>query len=239
MLRPHGQVKAPDGPPALRASAKLDFELEMGFIVGVGNALGSPIPVSEADRHIFGVVLLNDWSARDVQAWEYVPLGPFLGKSFCTSISAWVVTLQALEPFLVQGPEPVNPVLPYLKDTAPAAYDVALEVTLQDKTVCRSNLKHLYWSFRQQLAHHTVNGCNMRTGDICGTGTISGPTEDSFGSLLELSWNGTKPLALAADTTRTFLEDGDTVVMSGVCQGDGYRVGFGECVGTVAPNPLS
>jgi fumarylacetoacetase len=238
--RPNGQTKAPNAEnPSFGPSAKLDIELETVFIVGEGNALGEPIAVGEAERHIFGMVLMNDWSARDIQQWEYVPLGPFNSKGFATSISPWVVTLDALEPFRVEGPAQDPEPLPYLRHGGKASLDLHLEVGLQPEgtaeatTICRTNFKHMYWSMAQQLAHHTVSGCNTRVGDLMGSGTISGPEPDSFGSLLELSWNGQKPLALTGGGERSFLQDGDDVVITGWCQGNGYRVGFGEVTGRV------
>jgi fumarylacetoacetase len=239
--RPSGQLKPPDaGQPVFGPTRKLDFELETAFIVGEGNALGEPIAIGEAERHIFGLVLMNDWSARDIQQWEYVPLGPFNGKTFATSISPWIVTLDALEPFRVAGPAQDPRPLPYLTQSGEHAFDIGLEVGLKPaaaaaSTVCRTNFRNLYWSMAQQLAHHTVSGCNTRAGDLMGSGTISGAAPDSRGSLLELAWNGQKPLALADGATRSFLEDGDEVIITGWCQGDGYRVGFGEVRGTVLP----
>ncbi|MDP2778127.1 MAG: fumarylacetoacetase, partial [Anaerolineales bacterium] len=248
--RPRGQVLPPnESSPQLLPSRLLDFELEMGFFIGTGNHLGEPIPAKNAHEHIFGMVLLNDWSARDIQAWEYQPLGPFLAKNFATSISSWVVTMDALEPFRVAGPIQDPAPLPYLqpfdqtqgKPDSDYGYDINLEVTLQSVSmemahvISRSNLKHIYWSIVQQLTHHTVTGCNMRTGDLCGTGTISGPTEGSYGSLLELTWRGEKPIALPNGETRKFLQDGDIVVMKGYCQGEGFRVGFGEVTGKILP----
>ncbi len=244
VVRPKGQLKPEDGPPTFSPSKLLDFELEMGFFVGPGNELGGSIPIGEAGEHVFGFVLVNDWSARDIQKWEYVPLGPFLGKSFATSISPWVVTAEALEPFRVDGepqtgenPEPLD----YLRQKEPRALDLVLEVAIQAEgmrepaVVARSNAKHLYWSPEQQLAHHTVNGCNARPGDLMASGTISGPGEGSYGSMLELSWRGTEPVPLPDGSERKFIQDGDTVVMRGWGQGDGYRVGFGEVRGTVRP----
>ncbi|HEX5864629.1 MAG TPA: fumarylacetoacetase [Casimicrobiaceae bacterium] len=239
--RPKGQLKPPDAErPVFGPTRKLDFELETAFIVGEGNALGEPIPAADAEGHIFGLVLMNDWSARDIQQWEYVPLGPFNSKTFGTSISPWIVTLDALEPFRVAGPAQDPPPLPYLAHTGEHAFDVHLELGLKPgdaeaTTLCRTNLKRLYWSMAQQLAHHTVSGCNTRVGDLMGSGTISGPTPDSRGSLLELAWNGQKPLALPGGATRSFLEDGDEVIITGWCQGDGYRVGFGEVCGRILP----
>jgi fumarylacetoacetase len=242
--RPKGQSKPPDATsPLYGPSRSLDFELEMGFFIGPGNELGRPIPIAEAPEHIFGMVLVNDWSARDIQAWEYQPLGPFLGKNFGTSISPWVVTLEALEPFRTAGPVQEPPPLPYLRLPGDWAYDIHLEVYLQGEKmtgphrICASNLRHMYWSVCQQLAHHTVNGCNLRTGDLLATGTISGSAPDSFGSLLELSWKGTKPLVFPDGEKRTFLLDGDQVTIRGWCQGDGYRVGFGEVSGMILPPP--
>jgi fumarylacetoacetase len=241
--RPNGQTKAPNAEnPSFGPSRKLDIELETAFIVGEGNALGEPIPAGEAEQHIFGMVLMNDWSARDIQQWEYVPLGPFNSKIFATSISPWVVTLDALEPFRVEGPAQDPEPLPYLRQDGKASVDLHLEVALlpedaaEATTISRTNFRHMYWSMAQQLAHHTVSGCNTRTGDLMGSGTISGPEPDSFGSLLELTWNGQKPLALSGGGERSFLEDGDDVIITGWCQGDGYRVGFGEVTGRVTPS---
>jgi fumarylacetoacetase len=240
--RPCGQSR-PEGSaaPLFGPSRSLDFELEVAAAVGPGNDLGRPIPVSEAEGHLFGLVLLNDWSARDIQAWEYQPLGPFLGKNFATSVSPWLVPLEALEPFRCPGPAQDPPPLPYLRTEGPQAYDITLEVYLQggrmagQQRVCASNFKYLYWSLAQQVAHHTVNGCNLRPGDLLASGTVSGPTPDSYGSLLELSWRGTRPLDLGGGERRAFLEDGDTVTFTAWCQGPGYRVGFGSVTGTVLP----
>ncbi len=243
--RPNGQLKAPDAErPVLAASRKLDLELETGFIVGRGNPLGEPIGVDTAEEHIFGLVLLNDWSARDIQQWEYVPLGPFNSKTFATSISPWVVTMDALAPFRVPGPVQDPTPLAYLCHQRAHGFDVHLEVALRPRgapagtTICRTNLKYLYWSMAQQLAHHTVSGCNTRVGDLMGSGTISGPAPDALGSLLELTRNGQTPIAING-VERTFLEDGDEVAITGWCQGDGYRIGFGSVTGTVLPaHPL-
>ncbi|KAA0269757.1 MAG: fumarylacetoacetase [Chloroflexi bacterium] len=241
VIRPRGQMKGSDSSPEFAATRQLDFELEVGFFVGTGNELGKPISIDKADEQIFGMVLLNDWSARDIQAWEYQPLGPFLAKNFATSISPWVVTMDALEPFRVRGPEQDPAPLPYLRADSVSGFDIALEVTLQSarmdapQTISRSNMKHLYWSIGQMLAHHTVTGCNMRPGDLCGTGTISGPTEDSLGSMLELTWRGERPIQLPGGETRTFLQDGDTVTIKGYCQGNGYRIGFGEVTAKILP----
>ena len=240
--RPCGQTRPnADEPPVYGPTQLLDFELETGFFVGEGNDLGAPISIGEADDHIFGMVLVNDWSARDIQGWEYDPLGPFLGKSFATTISPWVVPMAALEPFRVSGPTQDPEPLDYLQAEGDAAYDVTLEVDLETPsmttphTVCRSNTEHLYWTMRQQLAHHTVNGCNTRPGDLLASGTISGPTEESYGSMLELSWRGEKPVSLPGGETRSFLEDGDRVILRAYAQGDDYRIGFGTAEGQVVP----
>ncbi|KAH8547869.1 fumarylacetoacetate hydrolase [Umbelopsis sp. PMI_123] len=241
--RPCGQrLTGKDQPPVFSKCLKLDYELEMGWIVGTGNKLGTPISTAEAKNHIFGMVMLNDWSARDIQAWEYVPLGPFLGKNFGTTISNWVVTLDALEPFLVDGPSQNPRPLEYLQESSKTAYDINLEVSIKPstsaefETITKSNIKYMYWSITQQLAHHTINGCNMRTGDLGGTGTLSGPTKESFGSLLELSWNGTQEVVLKDGSKRHFLEDGDELNMTGYCQSsEGWRIGFGDCSGKILP----
>jgi fumarylacetoacetase len=241
--RPKGQTKADDAPaPSHTPCRLLDFELEMAFFVGPGNELGEPITMDKAEDHIFGVVVMNDWSARDIQKWEYVPLGPFGAKNFGTTISPWVVTMEALEPFRCQGEAQTEPpALPYLQQPGPQGYDIELEVGIQSKdaeepfTVCKSNLKNLYWSMAQQLVHHSVTGCNMQPGDLLGSGTISGPTRDTFGSMLEISWRGTTPVDMPDGTQRKFILDGDTVTMRGVCQGDGYKIGFGPCDGTILP----
>ncbi len=239
--RPMGQYKpAPDAAPAFGPTRQLDMELEVAFITFEGNALGDRISTAEAEERIFGLVLFNDWSARDIQAWEYVPLGPFLGKNFGSSMSPWVVTLDALEPFRTASPVQDPPVLPYLRQQGQRHLDIALEAAIatadgNETVICRSNFKHLYWSMAQQLAHHTVNGCNVRCGDVMASGTISGDAEDSYGSLLELTWKGTKPLKLHDGTERKFLHDGDTLVMRGHCERDGVRIGFGEVRGTVLP----
>jgi fumarylacetoacetase len=242
VARPRGQSKPADASaPIFGPSKSLDFELEMGMLIGPGNALGQPIPIQAAAEHIFGLVLVNDWSARDIQAWEYVPLGPFLAKNFATSISPWVVTLDALEPFRTAGPVQAPPPLPYLQSKGDWAYDIHLEVHLQTEKMDKpqrisvSNFKYLYWNMLQQLAHHTVNGCNLKPGDLLASGTISGPTPDSYGSMLELAWKGTKPVVLPNGEQRTFLQDGDRVTMTAWCQGDGYRVGFGEVTGKILP----
>jgi fumarylacetoacetase len=233
--RPLGQTLPPNAEkPVFGPSKRVDFELEMAFITRQGKPLGQRISTSEAENYIFGMVIFNDWSARDIQKWEYVPLGPFLAKNFGSSISPWIVTLDALEPFRTKSPKQDPEVLPYLKASENGAFDINLEVLLQtqpngpENIICKSNFKYLYWSMAQQLAHHTVNGCNMEAGDMLASGTISGPTEDSFGSMLELSWSGQKPLTLSNGDTRSFIEDGDTVVMRAHSQRDKLRIGFGE-----------
>ena len=239
--RPWGQTSASDdGPPSLGPSRLLDFELEMAFITFNGPPLGEPIPVDRAEDFIFGCALFNDWSARDIQKWEYVPLGPFLAKNFASSMAPWIVPLEALEPFRMQGPVQDPPVLPYLASHSPAHFDVTLDVELTPdggapKHISRSNLKHLYWSMRQQLAHHTVGGCNVRAGECMASGTISGPDPSEYGSLLELSWRGTRPLDLGGGVTRTFLADGDTLSIRGCAERDGLRVGFGSVTGKLLP----
>jgi fumarylacetoacetase len=240
--RPQGQIKPPDATaPIFGATKSLDYELEMAFLIGPGNSLGQPVPIDQALDHIFGFVLMNDWSARDIQAWEYQPLGPFLAKNFCTSISPWVVTLEALEPFRKplpqQDPEPLS----YLRAKNDVTFDVQLEAKLQTAkmksphTITRTNFQNLYWSVSQQLAHHTVGGCNLQPGDLLASGTISGQAEESRGSMLELTWRGANPLTLPDGETRKWLEDGDTLVITGWCEGEGYRVGFGEVSGKILP----
>ena len=242
--RPNGQIKAPTQErPEFTACKKLDIELETGFIIGRGNALGEPIACADAEQHIFGMVLLNDWSARDIQTWEYVPLGPFNSKTFATTISPWVVTLEALAPFRVATPTQEPQPLSYLQHQVGVNHgvDIHLEVQLtpeqsqQPSTICRTNFKHMYWSMAQQLSHHTASGCNTAVGDLMGSGTISGPTPDSFGSLLELTWNGANPLTLADGSTRQFIQDGDELTLTGWAQGEHYRVGFGKCSGKILP----
>jgi fumarylacetoacetase len=260
--RPNGQTKPPEAAaPVFGPSKSLDYELEMAFLIGPGNSLGEPVPVGRAIDHVFGFVLMNDWSARDIQAWEYQPLGPFLAKNFCTSISPWVVTMEALEPFRKplppQDPEP----LPYLsaagrirrgeRQTNDFTFDIHLEARLETAKmlataspsdggnaphiITRTNFQNLYWSIAQQLAHHTVNGCNLEPGDLLASGSISGPTEESRGCMLELTWRGANPLKLPNGETRKWLEDGDKLTITGWCQGTGYRVGFGEVSGRVLP----
>ncbi|XP_025071031.1 fumarylacetoacetase isoform X1 [Alligator sinensis] len=279
--RPLGQTRPDDAkPPVFGACKRLDLELEMAFFVGPGNKLGEPIPIAKADDHIFGVVLMNDWSARDFQKWEYVPLGPFLSKSFGTTISPWVVTMEALMPFVLPNPIQDPKPLPYLCDEEPYTFDINLFVAIKGFSTqgsalctipdllelvrgrdqagsttppgmktphlqrlgvyiqnCCFDTEHMYWTMKQQLAHHSRNGCNLKPGDLLASGTISGPDPESFGSMLELSWNGTKEIDLGNGQSRKFLQDGDEVVMTGYCQGNGYRVGFGQCSGKVLPAP--
>jgi fumarylacetoacetase len=225
IVRPSGQIKLPNEErPVFSATRKLDFELETAFVVGKATELGEPIAIENAWEHIFGMVLLNDWSARDIQQWEYVPLGPFNAKTFASAISPWVVTMEALEPFRVQGPEQQPKPLGYLQEKTANSYDIHLSVEVetpqssQPDVICKTNFKYMYWSMAQQLTHHTIAGCNVQVGDLMGSGTISGSTEDSYGSLLELTWNTTKPLSLSNGETRGFLEDGDRVVMKGYCE---------------------
>mgnify|MGYP006166914545 FL=1 len=239
--RPYGQT-LPNGEttPVFGPSKLVDFELETAFITTDANLMGEPIPVEEAEEHIFGMVLFNDWSARDIQKWEYVPLGPFLAKNFASSISPWIVTMDALEPFRVKGPEQSPEPLPYLKQKGAKAFDINLEVAIQpenavETVVSRSNFKYMYWSMAQQLAHHTINGCRVNSGDMMGSGTISGPTEDSFGSMLELSWGGQKPLKMNDGSERKFINDNDTVIIRGFCQKDNLRIGFGEVSSKLLP----
>ena len=239
--RPKGQIKPNElEDPIFSPSRQIDFELEMGFITFDGKPLGDSISVNEADDYIFGLCLFNDWSARDIQKWEYVPLGPFLAKNFVSTMSAWIVTLDALQPFRVDSPVQTPKVLDYLKGSEKDSYDIHLNVSIVtdsnvETQICQSNYKYMYWSMAQQLAHHTVNGCNIRGGDLIGSGTISGPTEGSYGSMLELAWKGTKPLLLNDGTERRFIFDGDTVVMRGHCQNEGLRIGFGEVKSTLLP----
>ena len=237
--RPKGQTKADDATaPSFGPSRLLDFELEMAFITGRCNELGESISTAEAEDYIFGMVLFNDWSARDIQKWEYVPLGPFLAKNFGSTISPWIVTMEALEPFRVESPKQEPEVLPYLKFEGKKNFDINLEVEIipengKGKTVSRSNFKYMYWNMAQQLAHHTVNGCNICVGDLYASGTISGPTPDSYGSMLEISWQGKRPVQMPDGTERKFILDNDTVVMRGWCEKDGVRIGFGECSGKI------
>jgi len=242
IVRPKGQTKPADAPSPIFGPCKLmDFELETGFFIGTGNKLSESISVENAKEHIFGMVLVNDWSARDIQTWEYQPLGPFLAKNFATSISPWVVTMDALEPFKTAGPKQEPEPLPYLQSNGDCGFNINLEVSLKTEKlkepfkISRSNFKYMYWNICQQLAHHTVNGCNTKPGDLMASGTISGPTPDSYGSMLELTWRGENPIKLPDDEERKFLQDGDTLTISGYCQGDGYKVGFGEVTGKILP----
>ncbi len=232
--RPRGQVKPKDAEsPIFVPTQRLDFELEIAFIIGKDTYMGSPIPVADTEDHIFGLVLFNDWSARDIQQWEYVPLGPFLAKNFASSMSPWIVTLEALDTFRVKGPAQEPAVLPYLQYEGKRNYDISLEVSItpaghEESIVSRSNFKYMYWNMCQQLAHHTSNGCNVRVGDMMASGTISGPDPDSYGSLLELSWGGKTPITLPDGEVRSFIEDGDRVTMRGWAEKEGLRIGFGE-----------
>ncbi|WP_026726558.1 fumarylacetoacetase [Flavobacterium sasangense] len=239
--RPYGQT-LPNGEttPVFGPSRLVDFELETAFITTDANLMGEPIPVEEAEEHIFGMVLFNDWSARDIQKWEYVPLGPFLAKNFASSISPWIVTMDALEPFRTKGPEQSPEPLPYLQQKGEKAFDINLEVLIkpensEETVVSRSNFKYMYWSMAQQLAHHTINGCRVNSGDMMGSGTISGPTEDSFGSMLELTWGGQKPLKMKDGSERKFINDNDTVIVRGYCQKGNLRIGFGEVSSKLLP----
>jgi len=239
--RPMGQQLPIDADqPIFGPSNLLDFELEMGFITGKGKEIGNRISTSEADDYIFGMCIFNDWSARDIQKWEYVPLGPFLGKSFASSISPWIVTLDALEPFRVNGEKQEKEILPYLEFKGPKNIDIKLEVQIASEkfephTISRSNYKHMYWNMAQQLAHHTVNGCNINAGDLMASGTISGSNPESYGSMLELSWKGTKPLKMPDGTMRKFLEDQDVLIMKAHCESKEYRIGFGEVRSKILP----
>lgn len=239
--RPKGQKKPPTAEvPVFGESNLLDFELETAFFTYEGKPLGDNITTAEADEFIFGMALLNDWSARDIQGWEYVPLGPFLGKNFASHISCWIVTLDALEPFRVAGPVQDPKVLPYLEYTGEKHLAINLEVIIQpengqENVVAKSNYKYMYWNMNQQLAHHSINGCNIRLGDCYGSGTISGPEEGEFGSMLEISWKGTKPFKMNDGTERKFINDNDTVIMRGFAEKDGVRIGFGEVLAKVLP----
>jgi len=241
IIRPNGQIKAPDADtPHFGPCKRLDIELEMGAIVGTSTEMSQPISVAEADEMIFGYVLLNDWSARDIQAWEYQPLGPFQAKAFATSISPWIVTRAALEPFRTSTPPREKELLPYLQEPGPMLYDIDLAVLIEpdggeQEVIARTNYNEMYYSAAQQLTHHASSGCAMNAGDLLGSGTISGPEKSQRGSLLELSWGGKEPFALKDGSTRSFIEDGDTLILTGHAAGDGFRVGFGACVGTIHP----
>ncbi|MDX2174976.1 MAG: fumarylacetoacetase [Candidatus Sumerlaeia bacterium] len=246
IVRPCGQIVPPGSEtPIFAPSRSLDYELEVGIVVGPGNALGEPVPVERAVGQVFGMVLLNDWSARDIQKWEYQPLGPFLGKNFATTISPWVVPIDALIPFCCAGPEQDPEPLPYLQTRGKASFDIHLEAHLYPHDgsdallACATNYNHLYWNVAQMIAHHTSNGCNLRAGDLLGTGTVSGPEKESRGCLLERTWKGEEPLELSSGAKRTYLEDGDLLTLTGWCQGEGYRVGFGECAGRILPARIS
>ena len=243
VYRPKGQIKPIDSDsPIFSASKRVDFELEMGFIIGKNSSLGQSVSTNQAEEYIFGKVLFNDWSARDIQKWEYVPLGPFLGKSFASSISPWVVTIEALDPFKVKGPVQDPEVLEYLKYEGLKNYDINLSVSIIpeksdiESVICRSNFKYMYWNMSQQIAHHTINGCNLNIGDIMASGTISGKSNDSYGSMLELSWGGKKSILLEDGLSRTFVEDYDSIIMRGYCERDNIRVGFGEVKSKLLPS---
>ncbi|MDB5563556.1 MAG: fumarylacetoacetate hydrolase [Tardiphaga sp.] len=241
--RPRGQLKPPSAElPTFGPCKRLDFELEIGVVIGQPSAMGEMLTEAQAEAMIFGFVLLNDWSARDIQQWEYVPLGPFQAKAFATSISPWIVTREALEPFRLHGPTQDPMPLPYLQQRQPNNYDMALDVALRapgmaaPASICTTNFKYMYWSSVQQLVHHASSGCAMNVGDLLGSGTISGPEKHQRGSLLEISWNGTEPVELPGGIKRSFLEDGDSLSFHGWCQGNGYRIGFGEVEGTIVPS---
>jgi fumarylacetoacetase len=241
VTRPCGQVNASDETqPTYGPTKQLDFELEMAFVTFDGKPMGERISTQEADDYIFGLMLFNDWSARDIQRWEYVPLGPFLAKNFASTVSPWIVTLDALEPFRTIGPLQDPEVLPYLQYNGIKNININLQVEIQTEAgekqvVSNSNFKHMYWNMNQQLAHHTVGGCNVRCGDMMASGTISGPTEGSFGSMLEIAWKGTKPVQMPDGSTRAFIADGDTVTITGFAEQEGVKVGFGKCSGKVLP----
>lgn len=242
ICRPLGQTKVPDADmPSFGPTKRLDIELELGAIVGSCSDMGQPITVDQADEMIFGYVLLNDWSARDIQGWEYQPLGPFQGKAFGTSISPWIITSAALEPFRAPTPAREKTLLPYLSGSKNGLYDIDLEVRLQPQgaakasTISRTNYNRMYYSAAEQLCHHAVGGCPMNTGDLLGSGTISGPDKSEYGSLMEMSWAGKEPFTLETGETRGFIEDGDTLTLHGASHGDGYKIGFGDCSGTITP----
>jgi fumarylacetoacetase len=242
IVRPSGQVMPPDGDhPRLQPTAEMDFELEMGFLIGAAARHGQPVSVSAAPAHIFGLMLVNDWSARDIQRWEYQPLGPFLSKNFATSVSPWIVPMEALEPFRSEGPAQSPEPLEYLRTDGNPSFNIELEIWLKTarareaELISRTNFNSLYWNMYQQLAHHTVNGCTIRTGDLMASGTISGEQRDQMGSMLEITGRGTMPLQLKSGETRGFLDDGDEVTLRAVCRGDGYRIGFGDVRGRIVP----
>ncbi len=242
IIRPKGQIKNPnDSNPIFSESKKLDFEVEIGVIIGKSNKMGKPVKVKEAEEYIFGLVLLNDWSARDIQTWEYIPLGPFNSKNFATTISPWIITLEALEPFKIslskQNPGP----LPYLFDNDLKSWDIPITVSIKNKNeknfhnISTTNYKYIYWSINQQIAHHTVSGCQLRVGDILGSGTISGNKKEEYGSLFELNENGKKKIKVG-DNEKTWIEDNDSIKMQAEIQGDGYKIGFGNCLGEILPS---
>ncbi len=240
IYRPKGQMLPPEGgeTPIFGASKRVDFELEMGFIIGKNTSLGDAISTEEAEDYIFGMLLFNDWSARDIQQWEYVPLGPFLGKNFGSTVSPWIVTMEALAPFACEGPKQEQKVLEYLDFEGKKNYDISLKVSIlaentSEKVVSESNFKYMYWNMAQQLAHHTVNGCNVQVGDMMASGTISGATPDSYGSMLEIAWKGTKPVQMPDGSERRFINDGDTVIITGFAEKDGIKVGFGAAKGKI------
>jgi fumarylacetoacetase len=242
VIRPKGQIlPASSEEPVFSPTQQLDFELEMGFIIGKNTRLGQSVSTKDAEDYIFGLVLFNDWSARDIQKWEYVPLGPFLAKNFASTMSPWIVTMDALEPFRVAGPVQHPQVLSYLQYEGAKNYDIQLTVNIStsagvSQQVSHSNFRYMYWNMCQQLAHHTVNGCNIRVGDLMASGTISGPTPDSYGSMLEIAWKGTRPVSMPDGTDRKFIQDHDTVTLKGWAELDGIRVGFGECSAKVLPS---
>ena len=243
VVRPKGQTKLPSAEnPSFGDSKRMDFELEMGLFIGTGNSLGERISVKDAEEHIFGMALVNDWSARDIQAWEYQPLGPFLAKNLATTISPWIITLEALEPFRCSGPKQEPEPLEYLRNEKDSTFDINLEIHLKSEKmdeyelISSSNYNYLYWDMNQQILHHTTTGCNLRTGDMLASGTISGPEKNSRGSMLELTWGWSEPLKLSNGEERLALEDGDTVMLKGWCQGDNYRIGFGKCTGKLLPS---
>jgi len=239
--RPKGQTIKPNASqPDFGPSRLIDFEMEMAFITTDANHLGEAVPVNEAEQYIFGMVLFNDWSARDIQKWEYIPLGPFLGKNFASTISPWIITMDALEPFRVASPKQEPTPLPYLQQEGNNAFDINLQTAIkpagmQETIVTNSNFKYMYWTMVQQLAHHTVNGCNVLSGDMMGSGTLSGPTKDSLGSMLELSWRGENPVQLKEGGERKFINDNDEVIMRAYCKNNDVRIGFGDCTGKILP----
>ncbi len=244
VYRPYGQLKPNDNePPIYGPSRQVDFEVELAFLCGQGKPLGMPIQASEAEDYIFGFALFNDWSARDIQKWEYVPLGPFLGKNFASSLSPWVVTMDAVEPFRTSSPEPLQPILPYLQYQGQHSFDINLQMAIANEgfrpfTVCSTNYKYMYWNPVQMMAHHTVNGCNVRAGDLMASGTISGPTPDSYGSMLEIAWKGTKPIIMPDATRRVFLNDDDEIIMTGFAKNNNVRIGFGTLKNKLIKNPM-